>query len=168
MLDQFGIIGIPFVQSFIFIESAEILAETVANQLKIASHLIDDRSQTRKTGPDDRLIVLQDQLDGVLLQLGQERFTGVFQQRDDHLQSAGHGADDLVVARRFAAQAQIRLKGHGVRHEQLGTDFGEQVQSGETGHQTLRSSFASSAASCAASAVRVLHLRRLTFARVLG
>ena len=57
--------------------------------------MVDDRAKARKARRHHRLVVLQDQLDGVLLELSQKRLARVFQQRHHYLQRTGHGADDL-------------------------------------------------------------------------
>lgn len=145
MLSQFGVFGVALVHQLILCERAKVLAEAIAYELEVARDVVDNGAEAGQTGGDHVLLVLQDQLDRVLLELGEERLARVLEKRHDELQSLGHVADDLEVPGSPTTEAEVRLQGHGVRHQQSGPDLGKQIQRPHAGHESLRgaSAFAS-------------------------
>ena len=86
--------GEPIIPQALFgpLRLPEWLSIFLANYL---SDIVDDRAEEREAGRDDLLVVLHDELDGVLLQLREEHLRRVPDQRHRQLQGQRHVADDL-------------------------------------------------------------------------
>lgn len=74
-----------------------ILIEDVPYEPVVPRQRVDNGGQQRDAGGDDELPALQDQLNGVLLQLRQEHLAGVLHQRDHQLQRARHRRHYLLL-----------------------------------------------------------------------
>ena len=66
-----------------------------SNSENYLSDVVDDWAEEGEAGRDDLLVVLHDELDGVLLQLREEHLRRVPDQRHRQLQGQRHVADDL-------------------------------------------------------------------------
>ena len=97
VLDKSRIAWVSLMDELVLGERAEILFVAIANELEVSRHMVDYRAEAGEAGGNDRLVVLQDQLDRILLQLSKERLAWMFQQRHHHFESASNVADDLVV-----------------------------------------------------------------------
>lgn len=74
-----------------------VLVEDVPDELVVVREGVDDGGEAGDAGGDDELAVLQDELDGVLLQLRQEHLAGVLHQRHHQLQRRRHRRHYLLL-----------------------------------------------------------------------